>query len=92
MDATAIDAGTQLVGAGGIAIALTSIVRDAWPEIPSRFVPMIAVALGVGISLLFAAGDGPLTINDGLAAIAAGVGSVGAREAGVRTVRPRPPS
>ena len=86
MDPTTVDPVT-LASATGIAIGLTTVVKDAVPQLPSRYIPALAITLGVALAMLWLASDHALTLSDVVAALVAAFAGVGVHQGVVHTAR-----
>jgi hypothetical protein len=69
----------SFVGAGGSAlvIGLVSVVRKAWPKLPPRFIPLLAIFLGVMLNLVIAIAQHNAILDAIIFGIVAGLAGVG---------------
>lgn len=74
----------QLGGGAGAAVILTSVLKRAI-DIPTRFLPLLAVVCGFVVSVLIALATGELGAAAYVAAFFAGLSAVGAYETATRT-------
>lgn len=66
-------------GAGGSAlvISLVAVIRKAWPKLPSRFIPLLAITLGELLNLGLAYSLGQPLVEAVFLGLVAGLSAVG---------------
>lgn len=69
----------QLIGAQGSAlvVALVAAIRKTWPKLPGRFIPLLAIALGVALNLGLAYSLGHDLLEAIFLGLVAGLSAVG---------------